>query len=218
MTNVTKASVINFIMAKLDGSDITADKLNAMSVDKLLQKYNYTLDDVSIWMSEPNAQSKDYPVALDDSDYMRTHRDDIVRYVTSCNTHIDSEKLKPMLTTEIIDRFMLDIDVIRDWCYENPENTATAEKSHNTRKFTINFRDGANAIAVFTKSDDGSWKLSYKSTRLRWMDDDQKIYDREYDPTNPEPRNIINTIPRTDETNLNWCLSQPNYDEQLLTV
>ena len=34
MTNVTKASVINFIMAKLNETDITADKLNAMSVDK----------------------------------------------------------------------------------------------------------------------------------------------------------------------------------------
>ena len=57
MTNVTKASVINFIMAKLDGTDITADKLNAMSVDKLLQKYNYTLNDVSEWMTQPTVES-----------------------------------------------------------------------------------------------------------------------------------------------------------------
>ena len=120
---------------------------------------------------------------------------------------------------------MLNIDDVIKWQEENNPlltwNNAkqeTAVNNHNTRKFTINFRDGANAIAVFTKSDDGSWKLSYKSTRLRWMDDDQKIYDREYDPTNPEPRTIIDTIPRTDETNLNWCLSQPNYNEQLLTV
>ena len=61
MTNVTKASVINFIIAKLDGTDITADKLNAMSVDKLLQKYNYTLNDVSEWMTQPTVESIEHP-------------------------------------------------------------------------------------------------------------------------------------------------------------
>ena len=217
MTNVTKASVINFIMAKLDGTDITADKLNAMSVDKLLQKYNYTLNDVSEWMTQPTVESIEHP----DNDV----RDAIIAYIVSCNSHIDPDRLHLMTTNDMIERFMLNIDDVIKWQEENnpiltwnnnqPEN---AINSHNTRKFTINFRDGANAIAVFTKSDDGSWKLSYKSTRLRWMDDDQKIYDRDSDPTNQEPRKIIDTIPRTDETNLNWCLSQPNYDEQLLTV
>ena len=217
MTNVTKASVINFIMAKLDGTDITADKLNAMSVDKLLQKYNYTLNDVSEWMTQPTVESIEHP----DNDV----RDAIIAYIVSCNSHIDPNRLHFMKTGDIIDRFMLSVDDVMKWQEENNplltwnnSEPATNNASHNTRKFTINFRDGANAIAVFTKSNDGSWKLSYKSTRLRWMDDDQKIYDREYDPTNPEPRTIIDTIPRTDETNLNWCLSQPNYNEQLLTV
>ena len=206
MTNVTKASVINFIMAKLDGTDITADKLNAMSVDKLLQKYNYTLNDVSEWMTQPTVESIEHP----DNDV----RDAIIKYIVSCNSHIDVNKLQLMTSGDLIDRFMLNVDDVIAWKQNNTVTNATP----NTRKFTINFRDGANAIAVFTKSDDGSWKLSYKSTRLRWMDDDQKVYDREYDPTNPEPRKIIDTIPRTDETNLNWCLSQPNYDEQYLTV
>ena len=217
MTNVTKASVINFIMAKLDGTDITADKLNAMSVDKLLQKYNYTLNDVSEWMTQPTVESIEHP----DNDV----RDAIIAYIVSCNSHIDPNRLHLMKTGDIIDRFMLSVDDVIKWQEENNplltwnnSEPATNNESHNTRKFTINFRDGANAIAVFTKTDDGSWKLSYKSTRLRWMDDDQKIYDRDYDPTNPEPRKIIDTIPRTDETNLNWCLSQPNYDEQYLTV
>ena len=217
MTNVTKASVINFIMAKLDGTDITADKLNAMSVDKLLQKYNYTLNDVSEWMTQPTVESIEHP----DNDV----RDAIINYIVSCNSHIDPNRLHLMKTGDIIDRFMLSVDDVMKWQEENNplltwnnSEPATNNESHNTRKFTINFRDGANAIAVFTKTDDGSWKLSYKSTRLRWMDDDQKIYDREYDPTNPEPRKIIDTIPRTDETNLNWCLNQPNYDEQYLTV
>ena len=206
MTNVTKASVINFIMAKHDGSDITADKLNAMSVDKLLQKYNYTLNDVSEWMTQPTVESIEHP----DNDV----RDAIIEYIVSCNSHIDANKLQSMTSGDLIDRFMLNIDDVIKW----KENNTVTNATPNTRKFTINFRDGANAIAVFTKTDDGSWKLSYKSTRLRWMDDDQKVYDREYDPTNPEPRKIIDTIPRTDETNLNWCLSQPNYDEQYLTV
>ena len=206
MTNVTKASVINFIMAKLDGTDITADKLNAMSVDKLLQKYNYTLNDVSEWMTQPTVESIEHP----DNDV----RDAIIEYIVSCNSHINADRLHLMTSGDLIDRFMLNVDDVIAWKQNNTVTNATP----NTRKFTINFRDGANAIAVFTKSDDGSWKLSYKSTRLRWMDDDQKVYDREYDPTNPEPRKIIDTIPRTDETNLNWCLSQPNYDEQYLTV
>ena len=206
MTNVTKASVINFIMAKLDGTDITADKLNAMSVDKLLQKYNYTLNDVSEWMTQPTVDSIEHPD--------NTVRDTIIEYIVSCNSHIDANRLHLMKTGDLIDRFMLNIDDVNKW---KEKNTVTKSKP-NTRKFTINFRDGANAIAVFNKTDDGSWKLSYKSTRLRWMDDDQKVYDREYDPTNQEPRKIIDTIPRTDETNLNWCLSQPNYDEQYLTV
>ena len=217
MTNVTKASVINFIMAKLDGTDITADKLNAMSVDKLLQKYNYTLNDVSEWMTQPTVESIEHP----DNDV----RDAIINYIVSCNSHIDPNRLHLMKTGDIIDRFMLNVDDVIKWQEENNplltwnnNEPASTNVSHNTRKFTINFRDGANAIAVFSKTDDGSWKLSYKSTRLRWMDDDQRIYDRDYDPTNPEPRKIINTIPRTDETNLNWCLSQPNYDEQYLTV
>lgn len=206
MTNVTKASVINFIMAKLDGTDITADKLNAMSVDKLLQKYNYTLNDVSEWMTQPTVESIEHP----DNDV----RDTIIEYIVSCNSHIDENRLHLMTSADLIDRFMLNVDDVIAW----KQNNTVTDTAPNTRKFTINFRDGANAIAVFTKSDDGSWKLSYKSTRLRWMDDDQKIYDRDYDPTNPEPRKIIDTIPRTDETNLNWCLSQPNYDEQYLTV
>ena len=206
MTNVTKASVINFIMSKLDGTDITADKLNAMSVDKLLQKYNYTLNDVSEWMTQPTVESIEHP----DNDV----RDTIIEYIVSCNSHIDVNKLHLMTSADLIDRFMLNVDDVIAW----KQNNTVTDTTPNTRKFTINFRDGANAIAVFTKTDDGSWKLSYKSTRLRWMDDDQKVYDREYDPTNPEPRKIIDTIPRTDETNLNWCLSQPNYDEQYLTV
>ena len=206
MTNVTKASVINFIMSKLDGTDITADKLNAMSVDKLLQKYNYTLNDVSEWMTQPTVESIEHP----DNDV----RDTIIEYIVSCNSHIDANKLHLMTSADLIDRFMLNVDDVIAW----KQNNTVTDTTPNTRKFTINFRDGANAIAVFTKTDDGSWKLSYKSTRLRWMDDDQKVYDREYDPTNPEPRKIIDTIPRTDETNLNWCLSQPNYDEQYLTV
>jgi hypothetical protein len=206
MTNVTKASVINFIMAKLDETDITADKLNAMSVDKLLQKYNYTLNDVSEWITQPTVDSIEHP----DNDV----RDTIIEYIISCNSHIDADRLHLMKTADLIDRFMLNIDDVIAW----KDNNTVIDATPNTRKFTINFRDGANAIAVFTKNDDGSWKLSYKSTRLRWMDDDQKVYDREYDPTNPEPRKIIDTIPRTDETNLNWCLSQPNYDEQYLTV
>tara|TARA_R100000353_G_scaffold51137_1_gene40612 strand:+ start:1223 stop:1876 length:654 start_codon:yes stop_codon:yes gene_type:complete len=217
MTNVTKASVINFIMAKLDGTDVTADRLNAMSVDKLLQKYNYTLNDVSEWMTQPTVESIEHP----DNDV----RDAIISYIVSCNSHINPEKLNLMTTGDMIDRFMLNIDDVIKWQEENNplltwnnNEPANADNNHNTRKFTINFRDGANAIAVFTKTNDGSWKLSYKSTRLRWMDDDQKIYNRDYDPTNPEPRKIIETIPRTDETNLNWCLSQPNYDEQYLTV
>ena len=206
MTNVTKASVINFIMAKLDGTDITADKLNAMSVDKLLQKYDYTINDVSEWMTQPTVESIEHP----DNDV----RDAIIEYIVSCNSHIDADKLHSMTSSDLIDRFMLNIDDVIAW----KKNNTVTDATPNTRKFTINFRDGANAIAVFTKTDDGSWKLSYKSTRLRWMDDDQKVYDREYDPTNPAPRKIIDTIPRTDETNLNWCLSQPNYDEQYLTV
>ena len=206
MTNVTKASVINFIMAKLDGTEITADKLNAMSVDKLLHKYNYTLNDVSKWMTQPTVESIEHP----DNDV----RDTIIEYIVSCNSHIDVNKLHLMTSADLIDRFMLNVDDVIAW----KQNNTVTDTTPNTRKFTINFRDGANAIAVFTKTDDGSWKLSYKSTRLRWMDDDQKVYDREYDPTNPEPRKIIDTIPRTDETNLNWCLSQPNYDEQYLTV
>ena len=206
MTNVTKASVINFIMAKLDGTDITADKLNAMSVDKLLHKYNYTLNDVSEWMTQPTVESIEHP----DNDV----RDTIIEYIVSCNSHIDVNKLHLMTSADLIDRFMLNVDDVIAW----KQNNTVADTTPNTRKFTINFRDGANAIAVFTKTDDGSWKLSYKSTRLRWMDDDQKVYDREYDPTNPTPRTVIDTIPRTDETNLNWCLSQPNYDEQYLTV
>ena len=206
MTNVTKASVINFIMTKLDGTEITADKLNAMSVDKLLQKYNYTLNDVSEWMTQPTVESIEHP----DNDV----RDAIIEYIVSCNSHINADRLHLMTSGDLIDRFMLNVDDVIAWKQNNTVTNATP----NTRKFTINFRDGANAIAVFTKTDDGSWKLSYKSTRLRWMDDDQKVYDREYDPTNPTPRTIIDTIPRTDETNLNWCLSQPNYDEQYLTV
>ena len=172
MTNVTKASVINFIMAKLDGSDITADKLNAMSVDKLLQKYNYTLNDVSEWMTQPTVESIEHP----DNDV----RDAIIEYIVSCNSHIDADKLQSMTSIDLINRFMLNIDDVVAW----KENNTVTDSTPNTRKFTINFRDGANAIAVFTKTDDGSWKLSYKSTRLRWMDDDQKVYDREYDPTN----------------------------------
>ena len=218
MTNVTKASVINFIMSKLDGTYITAEKLSTHSVDKLLQKYNDTLNDVSEWMTQPNVESIEHP----DNDV----RDAIIKYIVSCTSHIDVDRLHLMTSGDLIDRFMLNIDDVLKWKEDNDnplltwnnDESANATALPNTRKFTINFRDGANAIAVFTKTDDGSWKLSYKSTRLRWMDDDQKIYDRDYDPTNPAPRTIIDIIQRTDETNLNWCLSQPDYDEQLLTV
>ena len=106
-----------------------------------------------------------------------------------------------MTSKDLINRFMLNVDDVITWKQNNTVTNATP----NTRKFTINFRDGANAIAVIHKNDDGSWKLSYKSTRLRWMDDMEKYMIVSMILLILQNVNCFTTIPRTDETNLNWC-------------
>ena len=63
-------------------------------------------------------------------------------------------------------------------------------------KYTFEFTNGSKATAVFRKEADESWTIMRTSTRLNWMLQPKRTWDREWTADDKTPRTLIKEEPR----------------------
>ena len=63
-------------------------------------------------------------------------------------------------------------------------------------KYTFEFTNGSKATAVLRKEADESWTIMRTSTRLNWMLQPKRTWDREWSADDKTPRTLIKEEPR----------------------
>jgi len=77
-----------------------------------------------------------------------------------------------------------------------PKPEPVVDSKVKCAKYTFEFTNGSKATAVLRKEADESWTIMRTSTRLNWMLQPKRTWDREWSADDKTPRTLIKEEPR----------------------